>query len=215
VASNLRVAFAAILLVATAVFLHARRENEVIPPHLGFASFPQRVGTWTGLDERIAPDVLEVLGPGDFLARTYRSDSAEDSPVSVFVAYFPSQRFGSTLHSPQNCLPGAGWSALESSRVKISLPGSEPFLANRYLIGKGAERGLVFYWYWAHDRSVASEYWAKFYLIEDTIRLNRSDGSLIRFTTELGHNESEAVAEQRLTYLLRDLVPVLGRYLPG
>ncbi len=212
-ASNLRFAGAALLLVGAALFLQARRGGEIIPPHRPLAAFPQRVGNWAGQDESIAPDVLETLGPGDFLARTFQNDSSDVPPVSLFVAYFSSQRFGSTLHSPKNCLPGAGWSALESGRVKISLPERAPFFANRYLIAKGGERGLVFYWYFAHDRSVASEYGAKLYLIEDSIRSNRSDGSLIRFTTEVAQHESEAAAERRLMFLLRETVPLLGQYL--
>ena len=212
-ASNLRFAAAALLLVGAALFLRTRSGSDIIPPHRALVSFPQRVGNWAGRDESVAPDVLETLGPGDFLARTFQNDSGDVPPVSLFVAYFSSQRFGSTLHSPKNCLPGAGWSALESSRVKISLPEQAPFYANRYLIAKGSERGLVFYWYWAHDRSVASEYWAKLYLVEDSVRFNRSDGSLIRFSTQVAQYESEAAAEQRLMSLLRETVPRLGQYL--
>jgi len=215
VASNLRFTLAASLLLGTSLLLYARRGREVIPPHRELAFFPQRVGSWAGRDQSIAPDVLQTLGPGDFLARTFQNQGGDVPPVSLFVAYFPSQGFGSSLHSPRNCLPGSGWSALESRRVKISLPGLEPFAANRYLIGKGGERELVLYWYWAHSRSVASEYWAKLYLIEDSIKLNRSDGSLIRFSTNLGQGESEATAERRLMSLLGDLVPELERYLQG
>jgi EpsI family protein len=217
VASNLRFAAAALLLLGAAIFLHARHRSDVVASHRQFLSFPQRVGEWAGRDESISQDILETLGPGDFLARIYHadSDSAAQQPVSLFVAYFPNQRFGSTFHSPKNCLPGAGWSAVESGTVKISLPGQEPFLANRYLIAKGAERGLVFYWYQAHERSTASEYWAKLYLVEDSIRFDRSDGALIRFTTQVAQQESEADAERRLMDFLRGIVPILGPYLRG
>jgi EpsI family protein len=173
------------------------------------------VGNWAGRNEKIDPEILDILGPGDFLARNYQQDSSDDAPVDLFVAYVPSQRIGNTLHSPKNCLPGTGWSELKSSRVAISLPSGETLVANRYLVSKGVERGIVFYWYWAHGRSNASEYWARAYLIEDSIRLNRSDGALIRFSTELKQHESEATAEQRLMSLLRDMVPVLEPYLQG
>jgi EpsI family protein len=132
----------------------------------------------------------------------------------LFVAYFPSQRTGDTLHSPKNCLPGAGWQPLKSSKIKIALPGGEPFLVNRYLIAKGAHRGLALDWYWAHGRAVTSEYWAKFYLVEDAIRLNRSDGSLIRVATELGQHESTADAQRRLLSLLNVVFPGIETYIP-
>ena len=67
----------------------------------------------------------------------------------------------------------------------LSMPGHAPFPANRYVISKDDSRRLVLYWFWSHDRGVASEYWAKFYLVEDAIRMNRSDGSLVRFVTPM------------------------------
>lgn len=212
--TSYRFALATILLAGTALFLHGRNGAEIVPPHETFASFPYHLGTWAGSDINIAPDVLEVLGPGDFLTRVYRDAAADDAAVDLLVAYFPSQRTGDTLHSPQNCLPGAGWLPVDSSRIKIDLPGHEPFLVNRFVIAKGAQRGLALYWYWAHGRAVASEYWAKFYLVKDSVRLRRSDGSLIRVTTELKPHESTADAQGRLLSLLKVVFPAIEAYIP-
>lgn len=96
----------------------------------------------------------------------------------------------------------------------VSLPGHAPFAANRYIIAKGDERELVLYWFWAHDRAVASEYWAKFYLVEDSIRLHRSDGSLFRIVTSLQPGETEDAAEQRLLSFAGNVVPLINQYVP-
>jgi EpsI family protein len=85
---------------------------------------------------------------------------------------------------------------------------------NRYVIAKGDERQVVLYWYWAHDRALASEYWAKFYLVADSIRLNRSDGSLVRVITPLPRGETVEAAQQRLLSFTRNVVPQLDRYIP-
>jgi EpsI family protein len=214
VSANLRFASVAILLVGVALFLRSWNHNEVIPGRENFSSFPRQLGAWTGVDSNVPQDVLAVLGPGDFLLRSYQTSSAENPSVDLFLAYFPSQRTGDTIHSPKHCLPGSGWLPVESNRVTLSLPGKSPFLANRYVIGKDTQRALAVYWYWAHNRAVASEYWAKFYLIEDSIRLNRSDGSLIRVTTELKHGETAEDAQPRLVSVLSSLAPVLDRYIP-
>jgi EpsI family protein len=134
--------------------------------------------------------------------------------VDLFLAYFPSQLAGDTMHSPQHWLPGSGWWPVESSRVSIALTGHAPFSANRYLIAKGDERRLVIYWYLAHDRAVASEYWAKFYLVVDSIRLHRSDGALIRVTTPLGSVETADSAQQRLLSFATQIVPAMGQHVP-
>jgi EpsI family protein len=73
---------------------------------------------------------------------------------------------------------------------------------------------LVLYWYWAHDRAVASEYAAKFYLVADSIRQHRTDGSLIRIMTPMGPNESLESAQQRLLTFAGNVVPLLNNYIP-
>lgn len=209
-----RLIAASLLLIVTALFLHARSSNEVQPPREPLAALPHQLGSWVGTDVNIPQEILDILGAGDFLLRVYHEPDSSQPYVDLFLAYFPSQRSGDSIHSPKNCLPGAGWSPVESSRVTLSLPGHSPFPANRYVIAKGDDRMLVLYWYWAHDRAIASEYWAKFYLVADAMRLNRSDGSLVRVTTPLRPGESIDAAQQRLTSLAGNLTPVIDRYVP-
>ena len=201
------------LLGCTALLLRSRNSAETIPAHQPLQSFPRTFGSWTSTDIPLTKDVLDVLGPGDFLVRDYQ-DGTGAPPVGLFVAYFPSQRSGDTIHSPKNCLPGAGWSPLQSERVTLDLPGHAPFRANRYLVARGQDRSLVLYWYWAHDRAVASEYWAKYYLVADSIRMHRSDGSLIRLTTRLLPGETIASAQDRLLAIGRQAVPAIENYVP-
>ena len=212
--SHWRFAITALLLASTAIFLQARGHHEIVPDRESLASLPYQLGKWRGTDVAIQPDVLALLGPGDFLQRAYESTAAPQPYVDLFLAYFPSQRSGDTIHSPRHCLPGAGWSPAESTRVSLSFPGRAAFEANRYLIAKGGERQLVLYWYLAHDRAVASEYWAKFYLVADSIRMNRSDGSLVRVITPMLPSEPTDTAQQRVLSFAGTLVPNLGRYIP-
>jgi EpsI family protein len=202
-----------ILLAATALLLQARNTGEIIPDHRPLRSFPQTFPGWSSTDVTLSKDVLDVLGPGDFLTRQYQYGSSTPS-VGLFIAYFPSQRSGDAIHSPKNCLPGAGWVPVRSDRVTLNLPGQVPFKANRYLIAKGEQRQLVLYWYWAHHRAIASEYWAKYYLVADSIRMHRSDGSLIRLTTTFLPRESVDAAQKRLLALADNISPVIDNYVP-
>src|SRR4029077_11904945 len=156
---SLRFACAAVLIGLTAILLQARGRNEVFPERLPLKSFPEQLGAGTGEDKPIDQETLDVLGPGDFLLREYSPQLDTDPTVNLYIAYFPSQRMGDTIHSPKNCLPGAGWLPVENDRISLPLPGHPPFPVNRYVIAKGDSRLLVLYWYWAHDRGVASEYW--------------------------------------------------------
>ncbi len=211
--SNLfRFLVVAFLLAATAAFLQARQMAEFVPKSDPVSSFPIQVSNWTGQDMPIEPDVLTVLGPGDFLSRIY---TQPDQPyIDFFLAYFPSQQSGDTVHSPKNCLPGSGWTPLESSRIRISIADGASIPANRYIISKGLNRQLVIYWYQAHGRTVASEYWAKFYLVADAIRSNRTDGSLVRIVTPIEEDEAADSAEQRAVSFAQQIAPMLDKYVP-
>jgi EpsI family protein len=202
----------AVLLIATAIFLQARSRGEVFPARHPLASFPRQLGSWEGTDIAIDEDELQVLGPGDFLLRVY--EDQQTPPVDLFIAYFASQRTGDTIHSPKNCLPGAGWTPIQSRRIMLSMTNHAPFPVNRDVISKGDARELVLYWYWAHDRGVASEYWAKYYLVADAIRMNRSDGSLVRLKTTMDPGETADAAMPRMLSLADRVLPLLDDYIP-
>jgi EpsI family protein len=210
----LRFVIAAGLIAFTAILLQARGRTEIIPQHVPLSSFPAQLGNWNGTDITLDKDTLAVLGAGDFLERVYQDPSGKLPEVDLFLAYFASQRAGDTIHSPQHCLPGAGWNPEQKQRITLSLPGHAPFPANRYVIAKAGFRRLVLYWYWAHDRGVASEYWAKYYLVRDAIRMNRSDGALVRITAAMLPGESPEAAEQRILPFASLVGPLLIEYIP-
>ncbi len=201
------------LLAGTALFLHSRSRPEANPPRLPLTMFPLTLGPWTGNTLTLDDEILRVLGDGEFLVRIYRSRQ-HPAHVDFFLAYFPSQRAGDTIHSPQNCLPGAGWEPVESMRIPLSRSDGGTVLVNRYVIAKGLDRQLVFYWYQAHGRVVASEYWAKFWLVADAIRMNRSDGALVRVITPLAAEESIEYGQKRALEFISEVAPHLDVHIP-
>ncbi len=210
----LRFTLSAAMIALTAILLQTRGRSEVIPKRLPLSAFPDQVENWNSTVVELNRNTLDVLGPGDFMERVYQDPAGNQPWVDLFIAYFPSQRTGDTIHSPQHCLPGSGWSPEENIRVMLSMPGHAPFPANRYVISKDDSRRLVLYWFWSHDRGVASEYWAKFYLVEDAIRMNRSDGSLVRFVTPMFPGETPAAAEKRILPFASAAFPLLNNYIP-
>ena len=209
---SMRFALAAVLIACTAIFLHAHNRQEVLPPRLPLQAFPTQVMSMSGTDIPIEKDQLEVLGNGEFLHRIY--EDQHQPFIDLFIAFYPSQRTGETPHSPQNCLPGSGWAPLDNTRIWLQMPGHSPFPVNRYVIAKGDAKELVLYWFWAHNRGVASEYWNKFYLVSDSIKMNRSDGALIRITSPVLPGESIAAAQERISPFVNSVLPLLNDYIP-
>ena len=213
VQSWVRFAAAAILLAATLSLLMARDREEVLPPRSQLVNFPSSIGQWQGKDLQTSAELAESLGPGEFLLRDY-VNKGQRTAASLYIAYFPSQRTGDTIHSPKNCLPGAGWIPAETSHIWIDQPGGKKIEVNRILVTKGAERALVLYWYQAHGRVTPSEYGAKYYLVADAVRMNRSDGALVRIITFMKNGESVAEAETTAIGFLQLVSPLLDRYIP-
>lgn len=157
------------------------------------AMFPLALGEWRG--QEAAPidfGVLQVLAASDYLNRIYRTESSV--PVAVYVGYYRSQKQGAAIHSPMNCLPGAGWQPVETQRMELvpTAPGFVgPVTVNRVVIQKGEERQLVLYWYQSRSRVVASEYWSKIYLVTDAFASRRTDAALVRVVAPIDSRSTD------------------------
>jgi EpsI family protein len=152
------------------------------------------------------------LGLDDYILSDYsRSDG---KLVNLYVAYYASQRKGVSPHSPMVCIPGGGWAITDLEQMIYLNLGEERPL-NRVIIQKGSVKELVYYWFDERGRKIANEFWAKFYLLADAIVKNRSDGALVRLTTQILPGESERDAEQRLQTFMQDAVPRLSAFLPS
>jgi exosortase D (VPLPA-CTERM-specific) len=203
----------AALMLVTAIGLRAVPPDHP-PQSQPLSSLPMQVGNWSGTETAIDQDTREILGPGEFLLRDY-SDSTERLPwIGLFVAYFPTQKMGDTIHSPSHCIPGAGWVPTRRDVVTLIKPDGSSFRANRYVISKDGDRLLVLFWFQAHGREVASEYVAKWYLIVDSIRMHRSDGALVRLMTPMDEGESPDAAQARIMQLGNQVIPLLDNSIP-
>ena len=208
----LRFVVPTLLLLAAALVLQARSRPEPQPQRLPLAEFPRQLQSWDSKEVGIPQEVRDTLGPGDFLSRIYFRPG--QPYVDFFVAYFPSQRTGNTIHSPKNCLPGSGWMPTEASYLQIQSLDGARIIANRYIIANGLDRQLVLYWYQAHGHVVASEYWAKYFLVKDAIVMNRTDGSLVRVITPILPTETADAAEGRAVAFAQAALGNLDRYIP-
>jgi EpsI family protein len=203
----------ATLLAATAVLLFAHGNTDVIPTSEPLAHFPGSIAAWAGSDVPIDENTLTVLGPGDFLSRVYLQD-AETLPIGLFIGYFPTQRTGTTIHSPKNCLPGAGWVFESSNYVRLHDAAGKTHQVGEYIVANGDKKQFVNYWYQAHGRSVASEYMAKIYMVSDAMRLNRTDGALVRVITPISPAEGIPAAKARAEAFTAQVTPLLPRFIP-
>lgn len=212
--NNARFWMVVALLTLTALLLHTRGDAEFIPVSRPLSQLPRLLDGWTGSEIAIDREELGVLGPGDFLSRIYHFQETT-APIGLFIGYFRSQRTGGTIHSPKNCLPGAGWTFQSTQYISLKDRRGKSHQVGEYMIAKGDTRQVAIYWYQAHGRSIASEYMAKLYLVADAMRLNRSDGALVRVITPVLPGESIAQARTRAEAFTAQLFPVLPPFIPN
>jgi EpsI family protein len=206
-----------ILLVSAGVIAKASRIEDV-PPREPFSQFPMQIGSWRGEDTaRFSDEILKVLGTDDYLSRFYHTEKAM---TGLYIAYYKSQRQGDTMHSPLNCLPGAGWQPLDKSYLPIQVADASgvqsEITVNRYIIEKGLDQQVVLYWYQSHGRVIANEYRSKIFMVYDAARLNRSDAALVRVTSPKLGSDAGALqeAEARAVEFVRQVFPLMERFLP-
>jgi EpsI family protein len=173
------------------------------------AQLPVNIDGWQGYDSApLADDVVATLGVDDYVSRKYER---EGRPLSLYVGYYGNQRSGDSIHSPQNCLPGAGWLPVSSGPERIR-GGPSAATVTRYDIAKGLDRQVVLYWYQGRGRVVAGEYANKAWLMLDAARSGRSDGGLVRIIGPVVTTPEEALSE--LSSFAAALLPRLSGYLP-
>jgi exosortase D (VPLPA-CTERM-specific) len=186
--------------------------SEIIPERTRFVEFPARIGQWQGHASLLDLQTEKFLRLDDYVLSDY--SRADGKVVNLYIAYYASQRKGESPHSPIVCIPGGGWAITNLEQINYPNVGEERPL-NRVIIQKGEVKELVYYWFDERGRKIANEYLAKFYLLADAIVKNRTDGALVRLTTQVAAGESERDADQRLQAFMQEAVPRLSEFLPS
>jgi EpsI family protein len=173
---------AVLLLVTGAARARLSAPEPVHQPH-ALRAFPTIIAGCAGRDVAIDPAVVQSSGVDDHLSRVY---DASSGAMTLYVAYYRSQRAGSAIHSPLNCLPGNGWEPLSRQRIVVhDAPRQLTAAINKVIIRKGLDQHLVLYWYQSTNRITASEYSGKAFLVSDALRSRRTDVALVRVTAPI------------------------------
>ncbi|HVW08262.1 MAG TPA: EpsI family protein [Bryobacteraceae bacterium] len=201
-----------LVLVAQAALFYSASRGEGTPLARPLAEMPPTMGNWymTG-QGAVDPDTEAVLRADDTVIRSYSAPAMP--PASLFIAYFKTQRTGAAPHSPKNCLPGAGFQAVENGSIDVPV-GSRTIHINRYVVSNGEYDDVVLYWYQSQGRAIADEFAAKFYLIADSIRRHRSDTSLVRVVVEARNQVTREQATQAAVNFVQASYPTISSWIP-
>jgi EpsI family protein len=202
-----------VVLLGSTALLHGMSHGEKVMARQPLQNLPYSIGNWTGQERPLEERIVLAASVTDYTNRVYVQSAG--LPVWLYVGYYASQRTGDTIHSPKNCLPGAGWEPVQQEHATINLADGREVVVNDYVIQKGLDKELVFYWYQGRGRVIASEYWGKFWMISDAITRNRTDGALVRLVTPIAGNDGPTGAQARLVKFTQILFPYLNEFIPN
>jgi EpsI family protein len=210
---NLKFAAVVIILLLGAALNHYFSSPDTSLPRKSLAEFPKSLGDWTAFsDQQLDKQSMEILQVDDYFMRNYRNSKGE--VIGLYIGYFKSQGEGKGIHSPRQCLPGAGWVPVNTAVYQMAVSGRNPETVpvNKFVMGKGLDRQLYLFWYHGRGRIYASEYWNKIYLIWDGLTKKRTDGALVRVNSPVIGNTEDALKTQ--SDFIQLFLPLLKEYIP-
>lgn len=204
------------LLIAGSVLVGRTRNQEAAPLARPLAALPVNLAGYIGSERPIDSASVRVAGMTNYLYRVYAQDSV--AAFSLYVGYYDNQTTGRTIHSPRNCLPGAGWQVVESTPAVVG-----GATVNRYVLANGRAQALVYYWYQGRGRVAWNEYSVKWDLLRDAARRGRTEEALVRIVVPLTAGADAAGAQWRARVeradslarrLAREVIPAIDQSLP-
>lgn len=212
---NARAYMPAFVLFLGCAFVWNARKQEALPLRSSLQGVLAEMPGYRVEDAFLSDEERRVAGMTSYVARVYWRDSVP--AFTTFVSYYDRQTQGATIHSPKNCLPGAGWEILSTGTTTIVVDGVSHEVNRNVLKNQGAT-ALVYYWYQGRGRLVANEYQVKWNLLRDAALAGHTEESLVRVVVpvppqapgdtraaELRMTEASALASEVATMLARQV----------
>ena len=202
--------FLVILLLLAAVFLVYNPREMLTPKAQALQSFPSQIGEWRTVSNTLfSAPVLKVLRPTDYLMRAYASRDGDR--LGFYVGYHDGGADSGPIHSPSNCLPGAGWLLLENTEMEIPV-GNDTLRLVRADFAKESELMTCYYWYQIQGETLTGDFAMKFSEFKRMLFDRRKDASFVRIDmTKMDHEKSDTLVKN----FLQEAFPILKQFLPG
>ena len=195
---------AAVLVLGCVLVFHGTRDQVAVPLAGSLSTVLANVDGYRIEEQHVSAEERKVAGMTDYVARIYwRPDSTVG--FTTYVGYYDQQAQGKSMHSPKNCLPGAGWEVLRGGTTTVAAADG-PHVVNRYLLKNGAAQAVVYYWYQGRGRVVASEYAVKWDLLRDAALKGHTEEALVRVIVPVDPSDT---TQARADLLAQEIAPKL------
>ena len=182
--TNLSAFVPAVILAGGLGLLGLTHEQERPSPVKPIAGILDTVTGYTHEQVEVDTNSQRVAGMDQYVNRVYKRDTLQ--VFGLYVGYYTYQTQGKSIHSPRNCLPGAGWEPVETATLPIaSAPGIGSRDMNKYILANQGNYAAVYYWYQGRGRIESNEYTVKYNLMRDAALHGRTEEALVRLVIPL------------------------------
>lgn len=203
----------ALVLFVGVLFIWGVRDQRAVPLAGSLSTVLSSVDSFRVRDQKVSDEERRVAGMTDYVARAYWRDT-NSLAFTTYVGYYDRQTQGKSIHSPRNCLPGAGWDILRAGSTTV-VAADGPHVVNRYLLKNGPTQAVVYYWYQGRGRVVASEYAVKLNLLRDAAFEGHTEEALVRLVVIVPPTDTtERAADALATRIAPRLMNEVQRILP-
>lgn len=179
----------AVVLLAGCALMWKTRAQVAVPLAAPLTGVLSEYPGFSVRNQVVSEEERRIAGMTDYIAREYSRDSLV--AFTTLVSYYDRQSQGKTIHSPRNCLPGAGWEILRAGNRVVTVDG-KAHTVNHYILKNGAATAVAFYWYQGRGRVVANEYQVKWNLLRDAAIHGRTEEALVRVVVFPSHTPTVA-----------------------
>jgi EpsI family protein len=151
---------------------------------------PVEISGWRSASLPTDDKTAAILDADVTLKRSY--ERGDGTSVGLFVAYFAQQQVNSQIHSPRNCLPGAGWKVRRIREEVVPVNGGPQPVTCMVMAHAGAEQEVL-YWFRTRTGDITGEYAMKWDLVKNSLARRRTDAVLIRY--DGSHADSSAIRD--------------------
>ncbi len=174
---------------------------------------PLQIAGWSGRSDAFSPGVYEILNADLHVYRHYRSPEGRE--VSMYLGYYGTAKGGRTGHNPYACLPGAGWSIVETGNAVVRTSYRPEGARINYLVStKDGKYNVMAHWYQSAGRRILSTgIEQNIERFRGRILSNRNDGAYVQVNA-LASDRNLPETRETVLRFAGELAELLPSYWP-
>lgn len=211
--SNKAFLFSLMLLILTLAMVGCLSTRQVpVVVQTNLENLPREIGGYIAVDGTFPESVYRELNSDKNIYRHYLNGNGA---LSLYIGYYGTAKGGRTGHNPYACLPGAGWSILETRIINLDKDKSKSRPVLNYVRAKrdGINTVMVHWYQIAGSTVVATGIQQNIQRFWGRLLHNRNDGAFVQITAQVPDEDVEATL-RKIENFSGQVVALLPKYWP-